>query len=180
MRRLPEEYNGFTGPERHAGSIAQTAAKRRAHGPWFERICLMCKISFAGDGACVIGHLEDYLKPIDAVLPTCVECHERLHRRFWQPNVWIHYLLSLRGGYQPPPYKNILAFRAANKDRDITSSTRFEPDPAKWWEQLSMKPIDYRRHQLVTAPAPLIVSARSVTLAGSPAPAPRRGQLELF
>lgn len=154
MRRLPDDYNGFTGAERRAGSIAQAAERRRRKGPWFVRVCTICRVSYDEHGACIIGHLEDYAEPIKAVLPTCCECHERLHRRFWQPNTWIRYVLALRRGYQPPPYKNLLAFRAKNHDRDSRLMPEgFEPHPDKWWEMLSLEPIDYRTGQLLETPA---------------------------
>ncbi|RTL28021.1 MAG: hypothetical protein EKK55_05200 [Rhodocyclaceae bacterium] len=164
MRTLPHNYNGFEGAERRQGSIAQDRERQR-RGPWFVRACLMCGLTYDDDGACVIGHLEDYARPIEAVLPVCVECHERLHRRFWQPNTWIDYLVKLRDGYRPPAWRNILQFRAANTGADLAVAPAFEPDPAKWWEVLSLRPIDYRRDELprIEIPSPLL-----------PAEAPRR------
>ena len=93
--------------ERIALSKAQEQERRR-YGPWFRRTCLMCQLTFEDDGACVIGHLEDYRQPILGVLPVCVECHERVHRRFAQPRLWVDYMLRLRGGWKPPPWKNCL------------------------------------------------------------------------
>jgi hypothetical protein len=135
-----KSYNGFTPYQRMQGDrIVKDAI---AAGTWnFERKCQLCGLTEA-DGAYIWVHQEDYTRPIEDARPICVECHMRLHMRYTFPYLWHHYCLALRCGHKPRPWKSNGEFIKAHPFWRIKEApaVNFEPDPAKWWEMLSVTP----------------------------------------
>jgi len=131
-----QSYNGFTPYQRMKGD--EIVKKAIAAGTWnFEKKCSLCGLT---DGHIWV-HQEDYARPLEDSRPICVECHMRLHMRFRFPNLWHHYCLWLRQGNKPPVWKNNGAFIAAHPMGSMREAApvEFTPDPAKWWEMLSVK-----------------------------------------
>ena len=66
-----------------------------------------------------------------------------LHLRFRVPIRWQRYCLWLREGKQPPAWKSNAAFMVAYPIGSLRDADPlphgFTPDPAKWWEMLSVK-----------------------------------------
>ena len=132
-------YNGFTAYQRMKGDAI--VKKAIAAGTWnFERKCQLCGLT-EKDGAYIWVHQEDYTRPIEDARPICVECHMRLHMRYRFPNSWRAYCVLLRSGYQPIAWKSNAVFIAKNPMygmQDAPPLLSFTPDPARWWEMLSV------------------------------------------
>lgn len=74
-----QPYNGFSGPERELVGRVQTAAIR-AGTLVLPAVCVACGAT-PGEGG-IIAHLEDYTRPLEAVIPVCSACHHVIHGRF--------------------------------------------------------------------------------------------------
>ena len=76
-------YNGFSPSQRAEGGRLQTQAFRRglAVKP---TVCLAC----GHTGPDVIAHLEDYSRPIEAIMGLCPACHRAVHVRDVNPHVF--------------------------------------------------------------------------------------------
>lgn len=91
---MSRSYNGFSPAERAEGGRLQTQAFRAGTIPR-PMVCAGCGLT---DGKRpVIAHLEDYSKPLSAIMPTCTYCHNALHVRFTNPDRWRMYLASIAG-----------------------------------------------------------------------------------
>ncbi len=72
-------YNGFSPAERERAGRIQTRAFRDGHPK--PTACRACGYTHG-----VIAHLEDYDRPLEAILPLCGACHRVVHARFTQPD----------------------------------------------------------------------------------------------
>lgn len=74
-----QPYNGFSGAERERAGRVQTAAVRDGRLT-LPPTCIACGCTPKPGG--IIAHLEDYTRPLDAVIPVCRPCHHAIHTRF--------------------------------------------------------------------------------------------------
>lgn len=77
---MSRSYNGFTPAERAVGGMIQERAFRSGVVP------RPTKCSACGATNRIIAHLEDYARPLDAIIPLCNPCHYAVHARFTKPS----------------------------------------------------------------------------------------------
>lgn len=136
-------YNGFSPAERNATLPIQKKAEKEGILVRPDR-CEMCGVK----GTLMSWHLEDYREPIKDARSLCPECHMRLHARFARPLTWAGYIKGLRHGEQGH-YATVGQFmQATNKERWTAERADLDgliqPMPGRWWEFLSMRPVNLR------------------------------------
>lgn len=136
-----KEYNGFSPAIRQQVWEVQKKLKRDGVISWDDKACCIC-----GEyGGVIMPHLENYLNPKD-FLPCCIECHMNLHGRFKSPGGWVNFLIKLREGYKPKRWYSFTDFFGSKENKEYFYRSKeiptFEPDPAKWYENLSLVPVN--------------------------------------